>query len=87
MKINKIKEMSSPELEKELGELKSELLISCLILNNSNLLNSPSSWDNILSSSLSIFTLLAWPVCMSLTIAFTYFLEISFIYGDDSIDD
>lgn len=25
MKINKIKEMSSPELEKELGELKSEL--------------------------------------------------------------
>lgn len=26
MKINKIKEMSSPDLEKELGELKSELL-------------------------------------------------------------
>ena len=26
MKINKIKEMSSPELEKELNELKSELL-------------------------------------------------------------
>ena len=26
MKINKIREMSSPELEKELGELKSELL-------------------------------------------------------------
>ena len=26
MKINKIKEMSSPELEKELGELKTELL-------------------------------------------------------------
>ena len=25
MKINKIREMSSPELEKELGELKSEL--------------------------------------------------------------
>ncbi|MEI3392104.1 MAG: 50S ribosomal protein L29 [Clostridia bacterium] len=25
MKINKIKEMSSPELEKELGELKTEL--------------------------------------------------------------
>ena len=25
MKINKIKEMSSPDLEKELGELKSEL--------------------------------------------------------------
>ena len=25
MKINKIKEMSSPELEKELGELKNEL--------------------------------------------------------------
>ncbi len=25
MKMNKIKEMSSPELEKELGELKSEL--------------------------------------------------------------
>ena len=25
MKINKIKEMSSPELEKELGELKAEL--------------------------------------------------------------
>ena len=25
MKINKIKEMSSPELEKELGELKSEM--------------------------------------------------------------
>ena len=27
MKINKIKEMSSPELEKELGELKTELLV------------------------------------------------------------
>ena len=26
MKINKIREMSSPELEKELGELKTELL-------------------------------------------------------------
>ena len=26
MKINKIKEMSSPELEKELGELKTELI-------------------------------------------------------------
>ena len=26
MKINKIREMSSPELEKELGELKSELV-------------------------------------------------------------
>ena len=28
MKINKIKEMSSPDLEKELGELKSELFKS-----------------------------------------------------------
>ena len=27
MKINKIREMSSPELEKELGELKTELFI------------------------------------------------------------
>ena len=26
MKINKIREMSSPDLEKELGELKTELL-------------------------------------------------------------
>ena len=35
MKINKIREMSSPELEKELGELKSELfkLRFCLATN------------------------------------------------------
>ena len=36
MKINKIKEMSSPELEKELGELKTELfkLKSCIYPSN-----------------------------------------------------
>ena len=35
MKINKIKEMSSPELEKELGELKTELFkLKCSLATN-----------------------------------------------------
>ena len=39
MKINKIREMSSPDLEKELGELKTELLKLKFILDTNGLDN------------------------------------------------
>ena len=39
MKLNKIKEMSSPELEKELGELKTELFKLKFSLSTNGLYN------------------------------------------------